>query len=335
MLKKHDIISKIEQFAGECSSLKELAEKTGFGRKTLRDVFAKNAMLKNRIMGRLKDFADDFEEVEFPEGNRLIVLDTSTIHATNLLTAIDIAIDAGFTFVLTSITIKELDAASSKKDEVARLNAQRLLSKAVKDAQHIIPVDIPECSVNPDDDILEAIKGNKENIILWTGDKAMLLKARMYKIRNVYIEEEIKIPKDRKPQETMNDCGEEETQAQMSQEAPKNEDENIRTIFGAKIRKDGNLYLSRKVNPYTTSVELYDVFKRPKKLTDALEIGDSIITVIIKPDFSRVRVREEKVTRITKYNNSMLIFEKCVYDVDNLSKDLPEKYLDAVSRFLI
>lgn len=337
MFKKYDIVTKIEQCAGECCSFKELAEKTGFGRKTLREVFDKNPMLKNRVIGKLKDLENDLEEIEFPEGNKVIVLDASVIHATNLLDAIDIAIKSGFTFVLTSVTIKELDYASSKKDEdkkaTSKLNAQRLLAKAVKEERHIIPIEIPECSVNPDDDILNAIKGKRENVILWTGDKAMVLKARMYKIRNVYIEDKIEIPKVNKQKETVVNNREETRQSAISQEESRSKRETIRTIFGSSIREDGKLYLSRQVNPHTTNVEVYDASGNRKELTSSLEIGDSILTVIARRDFHSVQVREEKVIAITVNNNAMLIFGKRIYDLDNLV-ELPEKYAEAVKRFL-
>ena len=161
----------------------------------------------------------------------------------------------------------------------------------------------------------------------------MVLKARMYKIRNVYIEDKIEIPKVNKQKETVVNNREETRQSAISQEESRSKRETIRTIFGSSIREDGKLYLSRQVNPHTTNVEVYDASGNRKELTSSLEIGDSILTVIARRDFHSVQVREEKVIAITVNNNAMLIFGKRIYDLDNLV-ELPEKYAEAVKRFL-
>lgn len=405
-------LKQIYEASKDCNSFKELAEKSGLGKKELQDMLNKVPLMYKQLKNKFKDYASYFEEdnaIKFPKGN-LIVLDTSVIQAKNLFKAMDVAIEAGFKFVLTSVTIKELDL---KKNELrkshdeqkhrAGVNAQQLLGKAIFDESNIFPVNIPEISLNPDDDIINAIRSNKENIVLWSGDNAMLLKARMHDISYVRVGEEIKLPNmedvkqkdeseeilskvvqetieepevDSQPigsliEEQMEDLNkkilitEAEVEEivgqqislklkQIAKEAEVDElKKNLATLHEQMesmrlpihepntslfkvYMKDGKMYSVGKINPNTTMVEVFDAYGRPKSLKDALEIGDTILTVMMREDMSSIKVRNEQVCKISLYNNAYILFEKRVYSIDEteLACELPEKYFLAVKKFL-
>ena len=407
-------IKKLNEIAEQSSSFKELAEKSGLGKKELQEQLNKFPPLYNMLKNKFKDCVSYFEEntIDFPEGN-LIVLDTSVIQARNLFEAIDVTIQAGFKIVLTSITIKELDLkknelkrSSDERKRNAGLNAQKLLAKAVADEANIIPVEIPEVSLNPDDDIINAIKVNKENITLWSGDNAMLLKARMHKIANVCICKEIELPKSKKMEEEIRkeEPSEQkvETEVQEEQKVQENNEEIQKKGLKAKIQelmdqievseaelqeiteqqdslkvqqeskeadldslkaklaelqekrgqilipmhepnttiyksymKNNKLYLAGKLNPITTMIEVYDAYGEEKSIKEALELGDLIITVMMREDVSSIKIREEQVAKISESYNAYTIFEKRVYSIDSkdLENELPEKYFKAVMRF--
>ena len=394
-------IDNLHKMAQECSSFKELAEKSGLGKKELQEQLNKMPLLYKQLELKFKDYVSYFEDdtIKFPEG-KLIVLDASVIQAKNLMEAIELAIQAGYKFVLTSITIKELDLKKIKlrnsRNEQRRqagINAQKLLGKALYDEANIFPVDIPEVSLNPDDDIINAIKGNKENITLWSGDRAMLLKARMYHIKYMCVGEEINLPTNKKqeaklvqqtetPQEEMpmvasqvkeeiqkvqeqiklaenelEDILNEQLALSMERTAKETEIENMKdnlavlkeklskcglpiyepntTLFKASMRNN-KLYLSAKINLNTTMVEVYDACGEKKDLKAALEVGDTVLTVIMREDMTSINVREEQVTKIALTCNAHILFQKRVYSLDEeeLACELPEKYFLAVKRFL-
>ena len=409
-----DTLKRIYEASKDCTSFKELAEKSGLGKKELQEIMNKVPLAYKQLKNKFKDYASYFEEdtIKFPEGN-LIVLDTSVIKAKNLFEAIDVAIEAGFKFVLTSVTVKELDLKKNElrksydeQKHLAGVNAQRLLAKAIEDEANFIPLSILEISLNPDDDIINAIRGNKENIVLWSGDKAMLLKARMYNISYVYVGEEIQLPKN---EEQENKVKGDQILSEDVQNTETNQDEDIKTdklilevmdeqmeelkkqisINEAEIEelvskqiylksqqtakeaeldelkknlvalhekmgslrliihepntslfkvymKEDKLYSVGKINPNTTLVEVFDAYGRPKDLKDALEIGDTILTVMVREDLSSIKVSEEQVCKIAQHNNAYRLFEKRVYSIDEeeLACELPEKYFLAAMRFL-
>jgi len=394
-------IDNLHKMAQECSSFKELAEKSGLGKKELQEQLKKMPLLYKQLELKFKDYVSYFEDeaIKFPEG-KLIVLDASVIQAKNLMEAIELAIQAGHKFVLTSITIKELDLkkirlrnSRNEQRRQAGINAQKLLGKAVYAESNIFPVDIPEVSLNPDDDIINAIKGNKENITLWSGDRAMLVKARMYDIKYMCVGEEINLPTNKKqeekpvqktetPQEEMpilaanvkaemqkvqeqltlaedelEDILNEQLALSMERTNKETEIENMKdklavlqeklskcclpihkpntSLFKAYM-KNNKLYLSVKINPNTTMVEVHNALGEKKDLTAALEVGDTVLTVIMREDMTSINVREEQVTKIALTYNAHILFQKRVYSLEEeeLACELPEKYFLAVKRFL-
>ena len=405
-------LKQIYEASKDCNSFKELAERSGLGKKELQDMLNRVPLMYKQLKNKFKDYASYFEEedaIKFPKGN-LIVLDTSIIKAKNLFEAIDVATEAGFKFVLTSITVKELDLKKNElrkshdeQKRMAGVNAQKLLGKAIYDESNIIPVSIPEISLNPDDDIINAIRSNKENIVLWSGDKAMLVKARMYDISYVCVDEEIKLPNmevveqkdeseeilsevvqktieepevDSQPiwpliEEQMEelkkriqtaeveveDIVSQQISLKLKQTAKEAEIDELKknlvtlheqmesmrqpihepnTSLFKVYMKDGKMYSVGKINPNTTMVEVFDAYGRPKGLKDALEIGDTILTVMMREDMSSIKVRHEQVCKISLHNNAYRLFEKRVYSIEEeeLACELPEKYFLAVKKFL-
>ncbi len=87
-------------------------------------------------------------------------------------------------YVLTSVTIEELENLSKFRDVDAR-DARKILAKAAENPEVFEIVLIPN-GKTPDDSIVEYCMKNSEKVILITSDKKMALKARMYKIITEY-----------------------------------------------------------------------------------------------------------------------------------------------------
>ena len=75
---------------------------------------------------------------------------------------------------------------------------------------------------------------------------------------------------------------------------------------------------------------------RTKCLKEALEIGDTILTVMMREDMSSIKIREEQVCKMSVYNNAYRLFEKRVYSIEEeeLAIEVPEKYFLAAMKFL-
>lgn len=314
----------IENNVGECENLKQLCMKTGIGSKKLRNEFSKHPMLKRRIENQLNLGSDVKEnELIFPTFP-CIVLDCSVVSSNNLIEAIDAYINIGYKFVITSITNKELDRRqeySKFKDFNSReynsgRNSRKLLRKAVLEEENFICIEIPEKSLNPDDDIINALRG-RENLILWTGDKSMILSCRMANIPNMFIDGEIPLP--------------EQTEAfeEELKEEPQQVEESEYSLYGLRYQ-DGELYMGL-LNPYTTYIELYNQYGKRKMLTEALEVGDKILRIKKKSVRRCIYISEEKVLRISPTNNAKLIYNK-KYFIPKEVKDIPIEYQEVYKR---
>lgn len=323
----------IEENIEACTNMRQLCTKTGMGGKQLRDEFDKNPMLRRRIENQLNLGKFKSKGVIFPTCP-CIVLDCSVVSASNLIEAIDAYVNLGFKFIITSITNKELDRrqeyAKGKNKDVnyrdysAGCNARRLLRKAVLEEQNFICVEIPEVNLNPDDDIIEAMRG-KKNLTLWTGDKSMILSCRMAKIPNMFVEEEIRIPILEKTEEIKLALVDKE---EIIEEEIV-EEETEYSVFGLKY-ENGELYVGI-LNPYTTYIELYDQYGRRKMLDEPLEVGDKIIRIRKKYERKCVYISEEQVLKIASHSNAKLIFNQ-KYFVPSEVNDIPIEYQEVYKR---
>ena len=313
-----ELISKLEESAKESKTFKEFAEKNGFNRENLNELLIQTNEVKERIFSKFRDSAN--VEIDLPEGKQLIFLDASVIRAKNLIQAMDKAIKAGFVFVMSSIVIENLDVARmliNSEEELGKIasnNAEKLLEKAVKEEKNIKVVGISNTFYDDFELLIDIDK--KYDITLWSADELRILKARRNKIKYLYVEEEIKLPKEE--QKCLITLGFGKT--------------NMCTKFG----EDGNLYLAGKLNPLTTRIEVYTASGIRKPMAEPLQLGDGIISVQMGEELEKVSVNEKQLVKYSGIYDFKTVYAQELYRLDewSIGKAFPAKYTKIVQKFL-
>lgn len=90
--------------------------------------------------------------------------------------------------VLTTITIEELGKLQKYNDTSGR-DARNILSMAAGNQKDFECVVIDETLETPDDCIIKYCAGNKSNVILFTADKTMDLKARAFGVKTKFFKQ--------------------------------------------------------------------------------------------------------------------------------------------------
>lgn len=313
-----ELICKLEESAKESKNLKEFVEKNGFNRENLNELLAQTNNITEKIFSKFR--VNENAEINLPEGKRIIFMDASVIRAKNLIQAMDLAIQAGFVFVMSSVAVENLDVARmliNSEEELGRIassNAEKLLEKAVKEEKNIVVVENFTTFYN-DFELLKDIQ-KKYDVMLWSADKVKILKARRNNIKNMYVEEKIKLPKKEQNSYIVLTFG----------------STNINTKFG----ENGYLYLTGKFNPLTTRIEVYTPSGIRKPMSEPLNLGDSIITVKMGEELEKVSVQDKKLVKYRETNNFKTIYQQDVYNFDewSMSKAFPAKYWTILKKFL-
>lgn len=342
--------------ASQCTSFQELKMVTGVGTKVMEEIFAKNRLIKVRIQALFKKETVNQSNLIPDEG---IILDCSAVNAKNFVEALHYYVNAGYKFILTTISIKEfgrMQRISKRTNEPEILqngrNARELMRLAVDNEDIFLSVRIPERNINPDEDILDAISG-KPNLQLWTADKEMVLLARAQNINVVYVKEQIPIPKQVEMENITNNDNASNAQAPSQEKAnivsanveekrenPKaenlkmSEQENgmTETVYGLKS-ENGQLYIGYP-NPVTTYIEVYNRNLCGKDIKSALEVGDIILRLRVKSDGTAKFLSEEKIISLSTRNNGCLKFNLKIWLDEENDISVPSKYAKFYKRAL-
>ncbi len=325
MKNSFDVKNRLEEATSEFDSFADLGEKTGIGRRALMKELQKDPMMRRRIA---RGFTKPEELVEFPDGE-LIVLDSSVIRASNIIDALNQEIAKGKKIVITSSIVQELDYKQGlvkrhiESQHMAGINAKKILIKAVKEENAFALVDIPEFEVNPDDDLINAIRNSnqKNSITLWTGDKALLLKARMYGIKNRFIEDVIfDMPRA------------EEIQKHVEKKPNNVSKSNMTKMFGVRL-EDGKLRNFGHVNPRTTFIQITDMDGKEKDFSEPLNLGDVRTIIRINNNLNGISLRKERVAEISDGLNAERFFFKMIFNRSEIDC-LNAKTAELVKRFM-
>lgn len=342
--------------ASQCTSFQELKMVTGVGTKVMEEVFAKNRLVKVRIQALFKKEPVNQSNLIPDEG---IILDCSTVNAKNFVEALHYYVNAGYQFILTTISIKEfgrMQRISKRTNDFEILqsgrNARELMRLAVEREDVFLSIKIPERNINPDEDILDAIMG-KPNLQLWTADKEMVLLARAQNINVVYVKEQIPIPKQvemgnitstdnasnvQEPiQEKANIVSTDVEEKKENSKAENSrrfeqEDRMNETVYGLRS-ENGQLYIGYP-NPVTTYIEVYNRNLCSKDIKSALEVGDIILRLRVKGDGTAKFLSEERITSLSTRNNGCLKFNLKIWLDEENDISVPAKYAKFYKRAL-
>lgn len=201
--------------------------------------------------------------------------------------------------VLTSITLKELEKLQ-KYNDTKGFYARRILALAIEKEERFTIELISEKEA-PDDAIINYCFANKENAILVSADKTMILKARMYGIKNKYI-----------------------------QQSGNNKFKN----FYPKLlnKRDKTLYIAKQINDKLCIVDFNNDYRNIMVVSGQyeytggviyeLKIGDNVYICTNKGEY--LTFAHYKITALTRENNCMLINHKRIYGKKDF-EELPRK----------
>lgn len=126
-------------------------------------------------------------KVEEAKGKK-VVLDASICGQIGLWDYIRECMEQGGRFIITSITFSELEKLQKKKLRgTESADAGKLLDSIKKYKDNFEYALISEVHSNPDEDIIQFCVQNKGSMMLWTSDKVMAIRARMFQVKTVYM----------------------------------------------------------------------------------------------------------------------------------------------------
>ena len=199
--------------------------------------------------------------------------------------------------ILTSVTIRELDKMQ-KFDDRKAVNARIILRMAAENQNHFHTVLIDETLETPDDCIVKYCADCKDKVVLFTSDKVMTLKARMYGVRTQYLR--------RKPKEKCN-----------------------QTLRIAK--KEGEkLCINYSNTSYKSILVISDGVEHNNGKYE-LKIGDDVYIATNKQEY--ITFAHYRITSLSEVNNCELVYSKRIFNEIQIM-DLPDpRYKNFVQEF--
>ena len=215
--------------------------------------------------------------------DEVFVIDASITGIENLCDTLSEIAKTNTKFILTSITIKELDKMQKFKDLQAD-DARHILAMAAENPESFYSVLIDETFETPDDCIVKYCAEHKEQVILMTADKTMALKARMYGVKTKYLKQI----------------------------------DNVCTLFVAKRIKN-----QLCISDFNTEFRSIEVISSGLKVNDGifnLKPGDDVYLVTRKADY--LTFAHYQMISVADENNCMLVYSARIYEPEEIS-DLP------------
>lgn len=160
------------------TTLKDFALGLGKTESEIRTTLLKHPIVKSRLMRTLMENKEK-QKVKFEKS---YVIDASIVGTEEF----DEYIKTKKHFILTSVTIRELESLSRFKDVHGTI-ARRLLAMAVENPGKFSNVLIEEEGLIPDNAIVQYCAKNKDKVVLLTADKTMVLNSRMYEFEVEYL----------------------------------------------------------------------------------------------------------------------------------------------------
>jgi rRNA-processing protein FCF1 len=244
---------------------------------------------------------------ETSEKNKSIVIDASITGLAEFKEICSHIMESKTKIILTSVTIKELEKIQTFSD-LSSMNARYVLGLAAENEEIFNNVLIDETKETADECIINYCAEHHEEVSLWTSDKTMTLKARMYSVCVNYFKQEYKAEGNR----------------------PNKKQENkIRTLYPAK--KIGNSLFITEFDTPNRSLSVLSDNKEYSEGVRELRLGDDVLLATQKTGY--MTFAHYQIISFNEENNCRLIFSKRFYDGDECK--LPkEEYQAFIDKFL-
>lgn len=246
------------------------------------------------------------EDISKKDNSYSIVIDASITGIDNLRKILENLIQKNVKIILTSITIKELEKMQ-KFNDVDAFDARHILATAAENSQFFSSVLIDESAQTPDDCIIKYCAENNSDVILYTSDKTMALKARMYNIKTKYFKQTKCVPKSAKPSYN-----------------------KINTLYSA--NKIGNKLIISRFKSINKSILLISNGEEFTTGIHELKINDDVYVASKKPDY--FTFAHYQMISLNEENNCNLVFSKRIYDTDEILKLPVKRYKTFMQDFI-
>ncbi len=228
------------------------------------------------------------------------VIDASLMGIENLYYVLKKISYTGSKIILTSITIKELNAMQ-KYNDPSGLDARRILSMAATNGKLYKCIQIDESFSSHDECIIKYCANNKDNVILITCDKTMALLARTYDVKTTFLAR-------------TNNTSFVKSHFNCKQACSKINTLYYTEVIGEKLYISNMRSENRRVAVFSEGI-LYD------NGMHELKIGDDVYVATKKESY--FTFAHYRIISITTENNSFLVYSTRIYDpvqISNLPK---------------
>lgn len=328
---------KLIKASKDVSNIDELSKTSGISNTNIREFFKNHPyeqeeVKKNFLINTKKKQEEDKAQEESAEIR--YVIDASISNTPDLKDRIiKICEEPNSKIILTSTTVKELVSLNRFKDE-AGMDAKYILGIAAENPEKFIPVLIDENHPKPDDAIISYCTENKDKVILLSGDREMVLFARMYGVKAEYIKhmENVRNTKKCKYNGLIEDVF---PSRKTDITKTYNKNEEIKTLKCVKFRND-QLFITCGFEKNRAIV----VYSKDGKYTytgvKRLEIGDEVFIAKRHDDEKYSTFSNFVITRISYPNNAILKYGSRIYSNSTIDQSLKEdkRYIKFMGKFL-
>jgi len=245
------------------------------------------------------------EVVEFKKDSHILdfVIDASITGIDNLREILSMHFHTKSKFILTSMTIKELDIMQNIKD-IDGNDARYILALAAENPAYFQTVLIDETLDTPDNCIIKYCADNKERVALLTSDKTMALNARMYSVQVHYLKQ---------------------TKPRSNSKAMLQANSKVATLIPA--HRFGNKLQISKFQTETLSIRVYSNGIEYNDGIRELNIGDDVFVAKKKSNF--ITFAHYRMIALSPENNCEIIYSKRLYDynIDVLPKEAYKSFM--------
>lgn len=308
-----ELRTTLAKYTGAEKKIKEQLEKNRQKAKEKRKAKPKQTPVKpkqkkeERIEETKQETVENKKKEEATTENKNIVIDVSITGLKEFEEIFSQIMKSKQKVILTSTTISELEKMQTFNDLKA-VHARYILGTAAENNEKFENILIDETKGTPDECIIYYCAQHNKEVNLFTSDKTMTLKARMYSVQVTYFKQE--------PKKEANN-------------ANKKQEPIIKTLFAA--NKIGNKLIVTEFHTPNRSLSIFSDNEEYLGGVRELKIGDDVFIATQKIDY--VAFAHYQMISLEKVNNCRLIFSKRIYDKEEC-KLLKEEYQTFLNNFM-
>lgn len=302
-------LEKVRKLREEGKSIRKISAELGVTEYQVRKCIAK-ITVEEKVNSNEQSNAQE-------QKNKKVVLDASVTGIENLKELLDKKV----IFVLTSITIAELDKLQKFNDKTA-VDARNILSTAAENAKKFECVLIDETQKTPDDCIIKYCAEHKDKVCLITSDKVMTLYARMYGVETEYVKQphnQCQISKNLEEKEVVIAVEEETntvTEAKPITESNTVSETNVlaeyKTVTLTMLKQINDGLFVTEFDNQRMKIQLFSKGLVYSEGCHEVHIGDDLYMATKKDNF--VTFAHYKVINLKETDNAKMIFSKRISD---------------------